>query len=190
MSPTWSRPKLNALIEREILHAQQGKKAEIVLKVNNLVDDPIVDMLYRASQAGVKIRIIVRGMCSLIPGVVGKSSNIKVISVLDRFLEHARVYQFHNAGDVDLYLSSADWMTRNIEQRVEVGVPIYDARIKQQIMTILDLQWNDNVKARLIDKQQSNPYIKRGNKKSIRSQQAIYDYLASQQLGPTIQALL
>lgn len=190
VSPTWSRPKLNALIEREILHAQQGKKAEIVLKVNNLVDDPIVDMLYRASQAGVKIRIIVRGMCSLIPGIAGKSSNIKVISVLDRFLEHARVYQFHNAGDVDLYLSSADWMTRNIEQRVEVGVPIYDARIKQQIMTILDLQWNDNVKARLIDKQQSNPYIKRGNKKSIRSQQAIYDYLASQQLGPTIQALL
>jgi polyphosphate kinase len=176
------------LIQREIDFASQGRKAEILLKVNNLVDDGIVDMLYKASQAGVKIRVIVRGMCSLIPGIRGKSTNIQIISVLDRFLEHARVYQFHNAGDIDLYLSSADWMTRNIDQRVEVGVPIYDSRIKQQMMTILDLQWNDNVKARIIDKKQSNPYVKRGNKKSIRSQQAIYDYLASQQLGPTVQA--
>lgn len=190
VSPTWSRPKLNSLIQREIDFATSGRKAEILLKLNNLVDDPIVEMLYKASQAGVKIRIIVRGMCSLIPGIPGKSQNIKVISVLDRYLEHARVYQFYNNGDIDLYLSSADWMTRNIEQRVEVGVPIYDARIKQQIMTVLDLQWNDNVKARLIDIEQSNPYVKRGNKKSIRSQQAIYDYLASQQLGPTIQAEL
>jgi polyphosphate kinase len=188
VSPTWSRPKLNSLIQREIDFALSGRKAEILLKLNNLVDDPIVEMLYKASQAGVKVRIIVRGMCSLIPGIPGKSHNIKVISVLDRYLEHARVYQFFNGGDIDLYLSSADWMTRNIEQRVEVGVPIYNARIKQQIMTILDLQWNDNVKARLIDSDQSNPYVKRGNKKSIRSQQAIYDYLASQQLGPTIQA--
>ena len=190
VSPTWSRPKLNSLIQREMDFALSGRKAEIVLKLNNLVDDPIVDLLYKASQAGVKIRIIVRGMCSLIPGIPGKSHNIKVISVLDRYLEHARVYQFFNGGDIDLYLSSADWMTRNIEMRVEVGVPIYDARIKQQIMTVLDLQWNDNVKARLIDQEQSNPYVKRGNRKSIRSQQAIYDYLASQQLGPTIQAEL
>lgn len=148
----------------------------------------IVDLLYKASQAGVKIRMIIRGMCSLVPGIPGKSHNIKVISVLDRYLEHARVYQFHNGGDIDLYLSSADWMTRNIDQRVEVGVPIYDARIKQQIMTILDLQWHDNVKARIIDQLQQNAYVKRGNKKNIRSQQAIYDYLASQQFGPTIQA--
>lgn len=188
VSPTWSRSKLIALIDREIAFAREGRKADILLKVNNLVDDNIVDKLYEASQAGVKIRIIVRGMCSLIPGLRGKSSNIRVISVLDRYLEHARVYQFYNGGEVDVYLSSADWMTRNIEQRVEVGVPIYDARIKQQIMTILDLQWNDNVKARVIDKQQSNPYVKRGNKRNIRSQQAIYDYLASQQLGPTVQA--
>jgi len=190
VSPTWSRPKLHQLIQREIDFAISGRKAGILLKLNNLVDNDIVDMLYKASQAGVEIRIILRGMCSLIPGVAGLSENIKVISVLDRFLEHARVYQFHNGGDIDLYLSSADWMTRNIEQRVEVGVPIYDARIKQQIMTILHLQWHDNVKARLIDQKQTNPYVKRGNKKSIRSQQAIYDYLASQQLGPTIQAEL
>lgn len=188
VSPTWSRNKLQHLIMREIEMATSGKKAEILLKVNNLVDNEIVDLLYKASQAGVKIRIIVRGMCSLIPGIAGKSHNIKVISILDRFLEHARVYQFLNGGNTELYLSSADWMTRNIDQRVEVGVPIYDTRIKQQIVTMLDLQWNDNVKARLIDKQQSNPYVKRGNKRSIRSQQAIYDFLAGLQFGPTVQA--
>ncbi|GAB2919365.1 polyphosphate kinase 1 [Rheinheimera gaetbuli] len=178
VSPTWSRPRLLALIQREIDFAVSGRKAEIFLKVNNLVDQQIVDMLYRASQAGVKIRIIVRGMCSLMPGLSGKSQNIKIISVLDRFLEHARVYVFHNGGETDVYLSSADWMTRNIDQRVEVGVPIYAVRLKQQILDTLDIQWRDNVKARIIDAKQSNAYVKRGNKRSIRSQQQIYDYFA------------
>lgn len=182
VSPTWSRPRLQQLIQREIDFAVSGRKAEIFLKVNNLVDNDIVDLLYKASQAGVKIRMIIRGMCSLIPGIPGKSHNIKVISVLDRFLEHARVYVFHNGGETDLYISSADWMTRNIDQRVEVGVPIYDARIKQQILATLDIQWRDNMKARIIDTQQTNQYVKRGNKRSIRSQQQIYDYLAKQQL--------
>ncbi|WP_337842201.1 polyphosphate kinase 1 [Rheinheimera sp.] len=179
VSPTWSRPKLVELIEREIRYATSGRKAEILLKVNNLVDYQIVDLLYKASMAGVKIRIIVRGMCSLIPGVKGRSEHIQVISILDRYLEHARVYVFHNGGETDLYLSSADWMTRNLDQRVEVGVPIYDATIKQQILTTLDIQWHDNVKARMIDRDQSNHYVKRGNKRSIRSQQEIYDYFAS-----------
>ncbi|WP_337880570.1 phospholipase D-like domain-containing protein, partial [Rheinheimera sp.] len=179
VSPTWSRPKLVELIEREIRYATSGRKAEILLKVNNLVDNQIVDLLYKASMAGVKIRIIVRGMCSLIPGIKGHSEHIQVISILDRYLEHARVYVFHNGGETDLYLSSADWMTRNLDQRVEVGVPIYDATIKQQILTTLDIQWHDNVKARVIDRDQSNHYVKRGNKRSIRSQQEIYDYFAS-----------
>ena len=178
VSPTWSRPRLIALIQREIDFAISGRKAEIFLKVNNLVDQQIVELLYRASQAGVKIRIIVRGMCSLVPGISGKSQNIKIISVLDRFLEHARVYVFHNGGETDVYLSSADWMTRNIDQRVEVGVPIYDVRLKQQVLDTLDIQWRDNVKARIIDAKQSNAYVKRGNKRSIRSQQQIYDYFA------------
>jgi polyphosphate kinase len=181
VSPTWSRPRLMALIQREMDFAISGRKAEIFLKINNLVDQQIVNLLYRASPAGVKIRIIVRGMCSLVPGLPGKSQNIKVISVLDRFLEHARVYVFHNGGETDLYLSSADWMTRNIDQRVEVGVPIYDVRLKQQILDTLDIQWRDNVKARIIDARQSNAYVKRGNKRSIRSQQQIYDYFARQQ---------
>jgi len=181
VSPTWSRPRLIQLIQREIDFAVSGRKAEIFLKVNNLVDQQIVDLLYRASQAGVKIRMIIRGMCSLVPGLPGKSQNIRVISVLDRFLEHSRVYVFHNGGETDVYLSSADWMTRNIDQRVEVGVPIYDVRLKQQVLDTLDIQWRDNVKARIIDAKQSNAYVKRGNKRSIRSQQQIYEYLARQQ---------
>ncbi|PKM18559.1 MAG: polyphosphate kinase 1 [Gammaproteobacteria bacterium HGW-Gammaproteobacteria-15] len=181
VSPTWSRPRLMQLIQREIDFAVSGRKAEIFLKVNNLVDQQIVDLLYRASQAGVKIRMIIRGMCSLVPGLPGKSQNIRVISVLDRFLEHSRVYVFHNGGETDVYLSSADWMTRNIDQRVEVGVPIYDVRLKQQVLDTLDIQWRDNVKARIIDAKQSNAYVKRGNKRSIRSQQQIYEYLARQQ---------
>jgi polyphosphate kinase len=120
-------------------------------------------------------------MCSLLPGLAGISQNIKIISVLDRYLEHARVYLFHNGGDTALYLSSADWMTRNIDQRVEVGVPVYDNRIKQQIISTLDIQWRDNVKARIIDAKHSNAYVKRGNKRNVRSQQEIYDFLARQQ---------
>lgn len=180
VSPTWARPKLIQLIQREIDVALSGKKAEILLKVNNLADDEIVALLYRASQAGVKIRLIVRGMCSLIAGLADKSANIKVISILDRFLEHARVYVFHNAGDTEVYLSSADWMTRNIDQRVEVGVPILAAHLKQNILDILDIQWRDNVKARIIGPCHDNAYAKRGNKRKIRSQQQIYNYLARQ----------
>ncbi|WP_214001079.1 polyphosphate kinase 1 [Arsukibacterium sp.] len=181
VSPTWSRPRLLSLIQREIDFATSGRKAEIFLKVNNLVDEEIVQLLYKASQAGVKIRMIIRGMCSLLPGLPGKSQNIKIISVLDRYLEHARVYLFHNGGDTALYISSADWMTRNIDQRVEVGVPVYDNRIKQQIISTLDIQWRDNVKARIIDGKHSNAYVKRGNKRNLRSQQEIYHFLARQQ---------
>ncbi|MDP4529252.1 polyphosphate kinase 1 [Alkalimonas delamerensis] len=181
VSPTWSRPRLMALIQREIAFATSGRKAEIILKVNNLVDKEIIALLYQASQAGVKIRMIIRGMCSLIPGVPGLSQHIKVVSVLDRFLEHSRVYVFHNGGETEVYISSADWMTRNIDHRVEVGVPIYDLRLKQQILDILHIQLKDNVKGRLLDANQSNSYVKRGNKRNIRSQQATYDYLAALQ---------
>jgi polyphosphate kinase len=124
--------------------------------------------------------MIIRGMCSLVPGIAGKSQNIKIISILDRFLEQTRVYVFHNGGDTDVYISSADWMTRNIDQRVEVGVPILNARIKQTVLATLDIQWRDNVKARLVDATQSNAYVNRGNKRNIRSQQSIYDFFAKQ----------
>ncbi|EOD81515.1 polyphosphate kinase [Grimontia sp. AD028] len=177
VSPRNSRTRIYRLIEREIEHAKNRRKAGITLKVNNLVDKGLVDLLYKASNEGVKIRMIVRGMCSLIPGVRGLSHNIKAISIVDRFLEHPRVFAFENGGDRDVYISSADWMTRNIDNRIEVGAPIKDERLKQRIMDILELQFADRAKARVIDKDMSNAYVKRGNRKKVRSQIEIYDYL-------------
>lgn len=177
VSPNESRKRINKQIDREIATALQGKRAEIFLKVNNLVDTGIVNRLYEASRAGVKIRMIIRGMCSLIPGIPGVSDNIEIISIVDRFLEHPRVVVFYAGGDKEVYISSADWMTRNIDNRVEVGTPIYSKALKQRIIEILELQWSDTTKARIIDKEQSNQYKPRGNRRKIRSQMAVYDYL-------------
>ncbi|MDD1795958.1 polyphosphate kinase 1 [Enterovibrio makurazakiensis] len=177
VSPRNSRNRLYRLIEREIEHAKAKRKAGITLKVNNLVDTGLVDMLYKASNEGVKIRMIIRGMCSLIPGVKGLSQNIKAISIVDRFLEHPRVFAFENGGDRDVFISSADWMTRNIDNRIEVATPIKDQRLKDRIMEILEIQFSDRAKARVLDKDMSNAYVKRGNRKKIRSQVEIYDYL-------------
>ncbi|GGA65910.1 polyphosphate kinase [Neiella marina] len=177
VSPNDTRRRLYRLIDQEIDYAQQGKKAEIFIKVNNLVDVGIVNRLYAASNAGVKIRIIVRGMCSLVPGLPGYSDNIQAISIVDRFLEHPRVFSFRANGEHETFISSADWMTRNIENRVEVGVPVYDDKMKKLILDILELQWSDRTKARVIDIEQTNPYKPRGNKKKIRSQIVTHDYL-------------
>lgn len=179
VSPLTCRRRLYQLIDTEIDYAKQNKKAEITLKLNNLVDDGLINRLYDASKAGVKIRMIIRGMCSLIPGVKGLSENIKAISVIDQFLEHPRVMVFHNDGDKSVYISSADWMERNIDQRVEVATPIYDKALKQRLIDILELQFNDNCKARIINKQQTNRYVTKGKKQAIRSQIAIHDYLSS-----------
>ena len=177
VSPIDSRTKIYAAIDREIAKAKGGRKASIFLKINNIDDREVIEKLYCASQAGVKIRIIVRGMCSLVPGVVGVSDNIQVISIVDRYLEHPRVAVFYNGGDANVIISSADWMTRNIDERVEVGCPVYDEELKQRIIRILELQWSDTTKARIIDKEQSNIYKPRGNKRKIRSQFAIYDMI-------------
>lgn len=177
VSPNHSRNRMNALIEAEIDAAKAGKRAEIFLKVNNLVDKDIARRLYAASKAGVQIRLIVRGMCSIRPGVKGLSENIKAISVVDRFLEHPRVSSFYAGGERKTFISSADWMTRNIDYRVEVGVPIYDKRAKKTILDLLELQWRDTTKARVIDAEQKNQYVRRGNRKKIRSQFATHDYL-------------
>ena len=160
-----------------LFRSKSGRKAVISLKLNNLVDDSIIRQLYAASQAGVKIRMIVRGMCALKPGIKGLSENISIISIVDRFLEHPRCLVFHNGGDPEVYLSSADWMTRNLDYRLEVGVPILDAKLKKRVIDILEIQFSDRCKARVIDEQQSNSYVKRGNKKKVRSQMAVYDYL-------------
>ncbi|WP_421271003.1 polyphosphate kinase 1 [Aeromonas veronii] len=177
VSPINSRRQLYRLIDNELSNAKAGQPSGIILKINNLVDRDLINRLYAAGQAGVPIQMIIRGMCALRPGVPGLSDNIKVISIIDRFLEHPRVMVFHNKGNPQLYISSADWMSRNIDGRIEVGTPIYDERLKQRIMDILELQLSDTCKARVIDADQQNEYVKRGNRRKIRSQVAIYDYL-------------
>ncbi|ELC7279067.1 polyphosphate kinase 1 [Aeromonas veronii] len=177
VSPINSRRQLYRLIDNELSNAKAGQQSGIILKINNLVDKDLINRLYAAGQAGVPIQMIIRGMCALRPGVPGLSDNIKVISIIDRFLEHPRVMVFHNKGNPQLYISSADWMSRNIDGRIEVGTPIYDERLKQRIMDILELQLSDTCKARVIDADQQNEYVKRGNRRKIRSQVAIYDYL-------------
>ena len=126
---------------------------------------------------GIKIRGIVRGMCSLVPGLPGISDNIEIISIVDRFLEHPRVMIFEGGGDRKVFISSADWMTRNMDNRIEVGCPIYDKRLQQRIVEMTEMQFCDTLKARIIDKNQTNRYVRRGNRKKLRSQIEIYDYL-------------
>ncbi|KGD72463.1 polyphosphate kinase [Tatumella morbirosei] len=177
VSPQNSRRMLYQLVDQEIANAQQGLPAGITLKINNLVDKGLIDRLYAASGAGVKVNLLVRGMCSLIPDLPGISTNIRVISILDRYLEHDRVYIFENNGDKKVYLSSADWMTRNIDYRIEVAVIILDPQIKQRILEMIGILFSDTVKARIIDKELSNRYVPRGNRRKVRGQLAIYDYI-------------
>lgn len=181
VSPINNRTSIQRLIRQEIQHANEGKKARIRLKVNNLVDKELIDDLYKASQAGVKIKAIVRGMCGLVPGIKGISDNISIVSVVDRFLEHPRVVVFENGGDPKVYISSADWMARNMDNRIEVGCPIYDDNCKQIIIDIMEIQFKDTTKARVIDKDQKNNYVARGNRKKLRSQVEIYNYLTGRE---------
>lgn len=180
VSPLNSRDRIIGAISREIANARAGEECGITLKCNNLVDRELIDKLYEASQSGVPVRLIVRGMCSLVPGVKGLSENIEAISIVDGFLEHPRVYVFRNGGSPEYYISSADLMTRNIDFRVEVTCPIYDPKIQQRLQDILDIQWADNVKARIIEASHANNF--RSRKKStskIRSQILIHKYLSS-----------
>jgi polyphosphate kinase len=177
VSPVTQRKQIHQQIDREIELADSGKKAKITLKANNLADDELITKLYEASRAGVRVDVSVRGMCSLIPGVPGMSDRIRVISIVDRFLEHPRVMIFHNGGDPNVYISSADWMTRNMDNRVEVTVPIYDDNLKKIICDLMELQFRDTVKARLIDEDQSNQYVKRGNRRKVRCQISTYNYI-------------
>ncbi len=180
VSPHSSRSGLMERIDREIRHARQGYRAMMTLKCNNLVDRQLTLKLYEASQAGVSIRLIVRGMCSLLPGIKGVSENIEAISIIDRYLEHPRVYVFHNRGKPEYILGSADLMTRNIDFRVEVLCPIKDPALQQQLQDILDQQWYDNVKARELDSRQSNQIPPRGKTTTVlQAQEMIHRYLAS-----------
>ncbi len=148
------------LIDNEIALAKEGKKARIILKMNSLEDKKMIQKLYDASNAGVKINLIIRGICCLIPGVTGLSKNIKVISIVDRYLEHSRIFIFHNNGDTKIYAGSADWMKRNLSRRIEVIFPVYNEKIKREILDIINIQLEDNVKARVIDRYDKNHYKK------------------------------
>lgn len=177
VSPFFTRKRYVQLINKEIEYAHDGKEAFIILKMNSLTDPEMIKKLYEASQAGVKIRLIVRSICSLVPGVKGFSENIEAISIVDKFLEHARVFVFNQGGDKKVFLSSADWMTRNIDHRSEVGLPVFDETLKKQLLDILELQWSDNTKARVINETQDNEYKSSRTKLKFRSQDSIYQYL-------------
>ena len=165
------------LIDRETANAKKGKEAYIIAKMNGLEEPNIIKRLYEASNAGVTIKLIVRGICCLVPGVKGMSENIEVISILDRFLEHSRMYYFYNDGKDEMYLASADWMKRNLRKRIEVGFPVYDENIKEMLKDLLDIQLRDNTKARIIDKKQTNKYKQDDNIMKVRTQYATYDYM-------------
>lgn len=178
VSPFSLRDRFEALIDREIEHARAGKTAYMILKMNSLEDQQMIKKLYEASQAGVRIQLIIRGICCLVPGVDGLSEQIEAISIVDRFLEHARVYIFANNGEEQMYIASADWMLRNLSRRVEVAVPIYDPMIYRELRQIIDIQLRDNSKARRIDANLQN--IRRQHlpiEASVRAQAAIYHFL-------------
>lgn len=175
VSPHYARNTLYNLIETEITNHKKGLTSGIKLKLNSLSDFPMIDKLYDASRAGVKVRLIVRGICCLIPGVEGMSENIEVISVVDKFLEHPRLFIFENAGNPKYFISSFDLMGRNLDSRVEISCPIYDADIKQELLDTFEISWSDNVKARVISEKQDNAY-RSNDKPKVRSQLKTYEY--------------
>jgi len=183
VSPIDSRPAMYKLIDTEIKNAKAGKKAYMILKMNSLADEQMIMKLYEASKAGVKIKMIIRGMCCLVPGVKGYSENIEVTSIVDKYLEHARVHIYCNGGDELTYLTSADFMTRNIDSRVEVGFPIYDKQLQKEIRDIIDIQLADNTKAREIDSHNSNKYHKTQSEIPVRAQIDTYTYLKNKQIN-------
>jgi polyphosphate kinase len=184
LSPFFLRNKINLLIENEIKNAKAGKKAYIHWKLNNLTDREIIQSLYDASCAGVKVKLIVRGMFSLVPGVKGVSENIKAIGIVDRFLEHTRFMIFCNGdtGNEQVFITSADIMPRNLDHRIEVTCPIFDKNLKRELMDIFEIQWSDNVKARILDEKQTNRFVE-SKKKPVQSQIAIYDYIKEKNLA-------
>ena len=175
VSPHYTRNAIYNLIETEIQNHKAGLSSGIKLKMNSLADFKMIDKLYNASRAGVKIKLIVRGICCLIPGVKGMSENIEVISIVDKFLEHPRMFIFENAGDPKLYISSADLMQRNLDHRVELTCPVYDEDIKRELNDTFEISWNDNVKARIISGDSDNDY-RRNDKAPLRSQFKMYEY--------------
>lgn len=177
VSPVDARPAINKLIDNEIRNAKGGKKAYMILKMNSLADEQLITKLYQANNAGVKIQLIIRGMCCLIAGMKGYSEHIEVISIVDKYLEHSRVHIYCNGGNELIYLTSADFMTRNIDTRVEVGFPIFDEQLRKEIKDMIKIQLEDNSKSREINSHNTNKYHKTKSDKVHRAQIDIYEYL-------------
>lgn len=150
LAPLWLRDRFHYLVEREIRHAKEGQEAHIIAKMNSVCDKDIIELMYKASKAGVKIELIVRGICCLIPQLEGVSENITVRSIVGTFLEHSRIFYFENGGNPEIYMASADWMSRNLDRRVEIMFPVEDAKLKKEVKHILDVQLADNVKAQFM----------------------------------------
>ena len=175
VSPHYTRNAMYQLIDTEIKNKKKGKPSGIRLKMNSLSDFKMIDKLYQASRAGVKIKLIIRGICCLMPGIKGMSENIEVISIVDKFLEHPRLFIFENGGETKIYISSADFMVRNLDNRVEISCPIYDEEIKNELIDTFEISWKDNVKARVISGKALNRYRK-NNEEPFRSQFKLYEY--------------
>jgi polyphosphate kinase len=191
VAPFNMRKRFLKLINNEIENVQAGKEAYIIIKLNSLVDEEMITKLYEASAAGVKIKMIIRGICSLVTELAGYSNNVEAISIVDKFLEHSRIFIFCNEGQERYYLTSADWMARNLDHRSEVAVPIYDESIKKEIRTFIDLQWADNTKARVLNTRQDNKYRQaephsEGHRGKNRAQDDILKYFRGQKSPPVI----
>ena len=181
------KEKFIYLIEREIANAEAGKEASLIIKLNSLQDKEIISLIYRASNAGVKIKLIIRGICSLVAGLKGVSDNIYAVSIVDRYLEHARVFIFHNDGNEEIFFSSADWMERNLHFRVETLIPVFDPQIKEIIKTLMQIQLLDNVKSRKVSLDHMNEYAVSGYDLAIRSQIETYYYIKRITENSTVQ---
>lgn len=185
VSPFNTRKRFSSLIANEIKNANEGKDAWMILKMNSFVDKEMIEKLYEASNAGVKIKLIVRGICSLVPGIKGKSENIEAISIVDTFLEHSRIYIFCHGGNNKFYLASGDWMYRNLDYRSEVAVPINDPDLQEELRKYIAIQLRDNCKARLLNSTQGeNVYVRSSGKTPIRSQYEIQKWLSTKHYAP------
>lgn len=178
VAPFTLRKGFNRLIEHEADRAAAGKPSGMTLKMNSLEDPKIIKRLYKASVAGVPMELIIRGICRLVPGVPGQSETITARSILDRYLEHGRIYRFHHDGEERMYLASADWMKRNLSRRVEVAIPVYDPEIRRHLQRLIEIQLADNRKARIIEEKGSNPYVEASDGPPVRSQEAFRDFVA------------
>jgi len=171
------RKQLVQLITREIRNAKSKKPAAITLKLNSLSDELLIDKLYEAAKAGVEIKLIIRGICCMLTENKKYKIPVQAISIIDEYLEHARIMMFHNGGQEKVFISSADWMVRNIDHRVEAACPIFEKDMQQEIKDIIEIQLADNIKARKLDNELSNQYVNPRNTKKVRSQVETYNYL-------------